>query len=1030
MLFLLSTGEDRDLEPVRKWAHGLGSATMAWELGYGGPALCEYYLRTGDKDILPKIQQWADNAVKGQYLDAWAGRGGVPSVTYGMGHLNAAGTGAATFLILAKECGANVPDHALLGALRHFYRYAGRGGNPYGDGRPEMGFVDNGKNGLLAFTMAAAASLTPDGEKSVYAAARDTAAMTGFYTTSFMLHGHTGGGIGEIWRSSAMGLLREKRPNHYREFMDQRQWHYDLSRRFDGSFGILGGAGYDDVAWGAGYALAYTVPRKTLRLTGAPPTKFSKTYQLPKQPWGTAADNDFLSLDAVPDASGNPQDLSGETIARDSSMPFFRRFHGSEPISDDGIRRAIHHQDHNLRFVAANKALGINSGYIGWRAPGGEVRPQLVMEFLHSKSPRVRHAMFSAILELLSREKKSELLTREIFDLAVAAVKDPQEAWTIKDDALRIIGQAAPERVIPHIDLILPFLKHDEWWLRNAALSALVPVVADERSYQKVLPAIGELVRTNQRSAVTLGMSGGLIERLKQGSPAVQALATETLKETYTGYAGVKTAPGGQDISSTLDAHLKYIAESLADVPGGLDVLYEVARERYPGEILPYKEFFLKADPSQFGPQLKKVITPIINDELIPEFVGRNREKLRALAALEVQSTQCGGITDPIDQLVGLHDRAGNTAFDWRMFLDLNEAEWSYLTFDPIAAEQVPFDQMTCRYRKVTLPQGMDAWFASGFDASNAGWKTGRSPFGTYNGKIPDGPVSKCSTACVGPVCYGATKINTLWDKEVLLMRGTFKVPPLKDGHRYRLRVNHAVHVGNGNGYGIWINGKQLIENDKTINRGGGEKPYGAFITKEWLDEFNKGEVTIAVKSFHRYNDKRDAMPTERIPQGRISIHLDEQKLPPMGDDLVLKSASVIPMLSSDWLALQSSESIEERDNAPLFRWDGKFTPDPAAAGSWKVVALVPEIDAFNPAKKAGFPRPIFTQMTLQDDGRTDHPHWIWSGDHLMDLTHYQALRMHWKTVEGAPYLFVESGVHRVRPVPGWKPSWLVLERQ
>ena len=96
--------------------------------------------------------------------------------------------------------------------------------------------MDNGKNGLLAFAMAAAAALTPDGENSVYAAARDSSAMQSFYTTTFMLHGHTGGGIGELWRSPAMGLLKDKKPKQYRDFMDSRQWHYELSRRWDGSF--------------------------------------------------------------------------------------------------------------------------------------------------------------------------------------------------------------------------------------------------------------------------------------------------------------------------------------------------------------------------------------------------------------------------------------------------------------------------------------------------------------------------------------------------------------------------------------------------------------------------------------------------------------------------------------------------------------------------------------------------------------------------------------------------------------------------
>ncbi|MFP6575279.1 MAG: DUF6288 domain-containing protein, partial [Pirellulaceae bacterium] len=542
MLFLLSTGEEKDIEPVRKWARSVANRphTYAWHLGYGGIPLCEYYLRTGDQEVLPGIQKWVNNAVKGQYLDGWAGRGGVPSVTYGNGHLNAGGTAVLTFLLLAKECGSDVPDHALLGALVHFFRYSGRGHNPYGDGRPEVGFVDNGKNGNLAFAMAAAAALTPDGENSVYARSRDACAMTSFYTTSFMLHGHTGGGIGESWRSPAMGLLYEQRPKQYREFMDNRQWHYDLSRRFNGSFGILGGAGYDTEkwkgAWGTAYALTYTIPRKTLRITGASPTEFSRQYQLPKQPWGVEADNAFLSLEAVPDATGKKRDLTNETLAKDASRPVLQRLHDAGDVSDTLLRQYIHHQDHNIRFVAANKVLGVNSGYIGWRSRGGKVRKELVIEFLRSKDPRVRRAMFAAIYDTL-RFEKTDAFTREVFDLAVQAVRDPAESWWVKDAALRLMGHAPADWVEPHLDILLPLLEHDDWWLQNATLIALTPVVADERCYRKVLPPIGELVRTNQRSALTLGLMGSIRDKIRSGSAAVHQLATETLKETYTQYA-------------------------------------------------------------------------------------------------------------------------------------------------------------------------------------------------------------------------------------------------------------------------------------------------------------------------------------------------------------------------------------------------------------------------------------------------------------------------------------------------------------
>ena len=230
------------------------SSNYAWFIGISGTPLCEYYLRTGDRSVLPLIKAYADNARANQVNGGWAGRGNIAAVTYGGGggHLNAGGTAVVQFLCLAKECGVDVDERTLQSALTHFYRWAGRGNVPYGNNLPEHGFVDNGKNGNLALGMAAAASLTPDGQNSIYARASETAALSGFYTTAFMLHGHTGGGIGEVWRSAAMGLLYDKAPKHYRQFMDSRQWIYELSRRYNGSFGILGGARYDNETWGPG----------------------------------------------------------------------------------------------------------------------------------------------------------------------------------------------------------------------------------------------------------------------------------------------------------------------------------------------------------------------------------------------------------------------------------------------------------------------------------------------------------------------------------------------------------------------------------------------------------------------------------------------------------------------------------------------------------------------------------------------------------------------------------------------------------
>jgi hypothetical protein len=272
--------------------------------------------------------------------------------------------------------------------------------------------------------------------------------------------------------------------------------------------------------------------------------------------------------------------------------------------------------------------------------------------------------------------------------------------------------------------------------------------------------------------------------------------------------------------------------------------------------------------------------------------------------------------------------------------------------------------------------------------------------------------------------------VHTLWEKEVLLMRGNFDVPSLKDGHRYRLRVNHRAHVGNGGGFAVYVNGKLLIEKDNCIGRGGGEKPYGAYITKEWLEEFGKGEFTIAVKSFLRFNDKYKVKPSTRVPQGMISVHLEEQKLPPMGDDLVRASAAVVPMTSSEWQEVQDPENAELDPEDHKFRWDGEFVPNAEVLGTWQVVAEVPEIADFDPEKNRKARRPPFTSLALEDGGGTGDPVWLWSGDILMDLTKYQALRMKLETVATTEYLFVEAGGFSTRNKPDWKSAWYVLERK
>ncbi|MEM7391196.1 MAG: DUF6288 domain-containing protein, partial [Verrucomicrobiota bacterium] len=939
------------------------------------------------------------------------------------GQMNAAAVQATTFLLLARACGVRGHEDVMLQALKQQFRFAGRGCVPYGDGHPNPAFIDNGKTGALAFTMAAAAALSPDGEESIYARARDVCASKSFYNTSYLNVGHTGGGIGEVWRGASIGFLRDARPQQYRDILDERRWLMDQSRLHDGSLTIAGGQGYDsgkNQGWcGAVLGLTYTGPRKHLQITGAPRSQYAHTFPLPKRIWGTAADDVFQSPDPIADANGKTFDMNTERFDEDGAAPAMSRMgvprnayshtlpRPKVAPTADTFDHYARHPDFGLRHYAAGRiqANGLTD---------------LTIRYLHHPDPRLRAVGCKAAAGSLTPEMTQPLLRM---------INDPKESWWVVQAALQALSGASKEDLLPHLDRLIDLAQHEEWWIQNAAVTALGPVADDPKVSRKIFPVLGHVFAANRRHNTLRGPFIALTGKLRTASKDVQQVALANFAEAYTAYpkAGAKREEVAHPTAE--EELLGHLAGNMAEIPGGLDTLYKVASKRYPTEVLPHRATFLsKSDYSQ-DPIAQKALAPTILNELIPEHVGKNRKRLHELADSSIQSERPGGSRDPIDTLAGLYQRAGRTQYGWHMFADLRNAEWSYHSFDPIPAEQVPFDQLITRYREVTLPSGMENWFDPAFDPAGAGWKTGRSPFGNYNDKIPTGALPKCSTTCVGPDCYSGTPVNTLWEKEVLLLRGRFKIPPLKSGHRYRLRVNMGERVGLGGGHIVYVNGKQLIESPKGNGRGGGGVK-GAYITKEWLDDFNRGEVTIALKTFIRYNDKYKAKPSSRTPQGVMSIHFDEQKLPPMGDDLVLKSATVVPMLSSAWQAEQDPDDMERSELATQFRYDGNFVSNPQIEGDWKLVAEVTEIGEFDPDRKQrGVRNAPFSTITLEDGGTTTSPTLIWSDDILMDLNKYQALKMQPKTIGDTPYLFVEVGGFNPRHKPGWKSKLYVCKR-
>ncbi len=999
-LFLLSTGEEQDLEVVRDWFSGLSADHVGfpWSIGYDDTALCEYYLRTGDESVLPAIQARADYLKRTIYNGSWMGRGGANFRYMAGGHMNAAGVHCLTFLLMAKECGVDVDEHTLQSALAHFYRYVGHGNVSYGDAFPEGGFTDNGRVAKLAFAMQAAANLVPDGENSVYARARDISATKSFYATSWLFHGHTGGGIGELWRGPAMGLLREARPRQYRSFMDERRWIYELARTHEGAFGWADGqnVGYTGVnisrPSGNFIPLVFTQHRRQLRMFGAPPTQFSRTYALPERPWGTPADDAFYALTAGEVAPGVKLDVSQETIRTGASRALFRLL-GDAGTADETVLKYALHIDQAIRDAAVERLLERG-------------RIDALESLLRSEDPRGRHSGAKGL------GRWNGPLTDGMVARLGGIAGDPEESWWVAQEALKTLGRATADQLAPFVDDLDRWLDHWDWWMQAAAVDAVAPLAADPRFSARILPRIGEVMKSS-RNAPILGHFFRLVNRVKEADPEVLGLALETLSRVYADFPAMLPAPGGQDMSQGTQYMLDHMAQALASTPGGFDALFRISQQRFPGESLPHLDLYLQADTDRFGSELREAFEPIIRDQVIWRYVG---EHLRALER-EIRSREPDRA---VAGLVNLYRRVGTAEYDWRLWGPARDTiAWQYFSYDP--REERLWErggEYGGRYRPVSWPEGAEGWMRPGFDARRAGWRTGLAPFAHNDGKLA--PVG----SCVGDhhFCGCGNPPNTFWENEVLLMRTELELPAMRDGFAYRFLVGGRSHVGSGEGTDVWINGtrregrRREDPSLRGVGRRVGGQPWGFVINDEFRKNFTGGSVTLAATGFlpiHRSGVKRNYQ----------AFWFETMRLPALGEPEMLEVLRVTPLRTSAWQA-----SLDGRD---AFQFDGAFEANPAILGRWRQRGRVAAMADFDPAARMRVDRnaPFQEEVTFKPEGRTDDFKVMYSGDLLLDLAGGQGLKMQLRTLDGSEYLFIEAGGFREDQAGDWQTSYYVMQR-
>ena len=465
-LFLLSTGDAKYLPNVKRQARGLAENVKqrptgsTWHLGYQGILLAEYYLKTGDKAVLPGLQSLCDKAIQMQNAGAWGHGAGVNPGYVQSGLMNSAGIPVLTTLILGRECGVDVDEKAYLRSLKFFYRMAGHGCICYGDHRSELWWPNtNGRNAMLACSF----SLLE--EDRFQKAAKHLAVLVAdsYYKPEF---GHTGGGFNVMWRGLGSIHVPKSRQSHYHRQMNQLAWYYDLCRQPGGGFSMLptppDNSRYSGLAWGTGaVALTYTAPLKTLRITGAPRSKYSVPYRKADFAWGTKFDMYFLETE---DAEGFDQETTPPHEVYDLLI--------GKNKNKATVAFCAQHLCHYSPLVRTWTAKWLKEHI------NNEVLALLTEAVAHD-DPRVRRAAYDCIsgYDNWGRPMRSTIsravVSKTFLPAILKTLNNPKSAWWEVDGALFALGKAEPEDIRNNLPLIKKFAKHEDWYLREGAFWAL-----------------------------------------------------------------------------------------------------------------------------------------------------------------------------------------------------------------------------------------------------------------------------------------------------------------------------------------------------------------------------------------------------------------------------------------------------------------------------------------------------------------------------------------------------------------------------
>jgi len=289
-MFLLAAGTPRHQGLVRRFVYKLAHTIEergavpgnAWHRGHGALLLAEYYLATGDQNILPALKAYCDavadmqarpgtfEGMEPRSIGGW--RHNYPGGQwYGM--IPVIGLPAMMGMHLADEAGVDINDEAYARGLKFFT-----------DGQAEMGWVDYA--GVMPDRKAPDAL---DPEKMMQGMAYSRNGGRGMTAALFMLEGDTRiTHLNSLYTAFAWNNCNEGHGSNFTNglwtpvgahlhgkkafvnFMRNHYWFRDLKRMYTHTSIPARGD-----APSVGHDLALVIPRQRLQIIGAPESVFA-----------------------------------------------------------------------------------------------------------------------------------------------------------------------------------------------------------------------------------------------------------------------------------------------------------------------------------------------------------------------------------------------------------------------------------------------------------------------------------------------------------------------------------------------------------------------------------------------------------------------------------------------------------------------------------------------------------------------------------------------------------------------------------